>query len=453
MRSLAARIFVAIVLTNLLVSVGVGLALEAGFERRRAEHAAIALDVLLLEGAAALEASSTEDARQALHAIESRTGVHLVLARGTTTVRSSGTLDDDLEDAAAAIEAVAHADDGRATVGEWVALRGATGDVIAASYGHPPRAVFAISPPRLHFGLVLGLAAVVSLLLAHALSAPIRSLRAAAGRVSAGDMQVRVGPSMPRHAESEVRALALDFDAMTQKVSELLASRERLLRDVSHELRSPLTRLSMALEVARHSTSPEEAEAHAALDRIGRESERLEELVALVLTMARLDDAGAIDRTELLRLDEIVADVVGDAAYEARTTGRRVEASALPEITLRGHAELLRQAIENVVRNALRFAPEGTAIEIGLGVRDRELSLTVRDHGPGVPQDKLDEIFRPFARLSPARERETGGAGLGLAITERAVRVHGGRVRAQNAEGGGLAVEITLPLDVSGSTA
>lgn len=445
MRSLAARIFVAIVLTNVLVSVGVSFALDAGFERRRAEHAAMTLDVLRASSPAVFEASTDEAARAALDAIESRTGARLVLTRGSARVSSRGVVDADLEGVASVTADALDAADGTSTIAEWVALRGPNSEVLAASYGHPPRGLFALSPPRIHFGLVLVFAALISLLLARALSAPIRSLRVAAGRVSAGDMLVRVGPSMPRHADAEVRALAHDFDAMTQKVSELLASRERLLRDVSHELRSPLTRLSMALEVARQSTPPD---AQDALDRIGRESERLEELVALVLTMARLDDASAIDRSEPLRLDEIVADVVGDADYEARTTGRRVEASTLPELTLKGHAELLRQAIENVVRNALRFAPEGTAIEITLADRDGALALTVRDHGPGVPEEKLDEIFRPFARLSTARERQTGGVGLGLAITERAVRLHGGRVRARNAEGGGLSVEITIPRGV-----
>lgn len=449
MRSLAVRIFVAIVLTNVLVSVGVGMALDSGFERRRAERAAMTLDVLRANSEAVLSASSDADARAALDAIEARTGARVVLTRASSALRSSGVVGADAEGVEAATRGAQTSDDGTATVGDWVALEAREGSgVLAAAYGHPPASTFAITPPRLHFSLVLVFAAIVSLLFAQALSSPIRSLRSAAARVSAGDLAVRVSPSMPGHADAEVRALAHDFDAMTQKVSELLSSRERLLRDVSHELRSPLARLSMALEVARQSTPPgaEWKGAQDALDRIGRESERLEELVALVLTMARLDDASAVDKSEPLRLDEIVADVVGDADYEARTTGRRVEASALPAITLKGHAELLRQAIENVVRNALRFAPEDTAIEIALATKDRELSLSVRDHGPGVPEDKLDEIFRPFTRLSSARERQTGGAGVGLAITERAVKLHGGRVRARNAAGGGLAVEITLPM-------
>lgn len=446
MRSLVARIFLAIVLTNVLVSVAIGIVLDASFERRRSEHAETSRIVARTEGASALallRADRPDDARAVLADTEARTGVRLV-ARLDTRTFSASALDDEATRAVQSVLDLATESPTRdARIDDWVSVSlPEQGGVIAASYGRP-RSPFWLSPPRLQFLLVLVCAAVMSFLLARGLSAPIRALRGAAARVSAGDLTVRVTPSLSRHADAEVSALARDFDAMTQKVSELVSSRERLLRDVSHELRSPLARLSMALEVARQSTPPE---AHAALDRIGRESERLEELVALVLTMARLDDASVAERTEILRLDEIVADVVGDADYEARTTGRTLVAGPLPHITLRGNAELLRQAIENVVRNALRFAPEGTALELALESREADAHFVVRDHGPGVPDDKLDDIFRPFARLSSARERETGGAGLGLAIAERAVRVHAGRVRATNAEGGGLRVEIVLPL-------
>jgi signal transduction histidine kinase len=283
--------------------------------------------------------------------------------------------------------------------------------------------------------------ALVSFLLARLLTRPIRTLRAATRRIAAGDTSVRIGDVAG--AGEEIAALAADFDRMTERIEDLLASRERLLRDVSHELRSPLARLQVALGIARQRASDDLVPL---LDRMERETERLGELIGLVLSMARLEQARDLAAPTDVRLDELVEALASDASFEAEAHARAVAIRRKDTVSVRGDAELLRQAAENVVRNAVRFAPEGTDVEIELEqVAPRSVELRVRDHGPGVPESALAEIFRPFTRVESARDRASGGAGLGLAIAERAVRLHGGTVSAANAVGGGLLVTIRLP--------
>jgi signal transduction histidine kinase len=295
---------------------------------------------------------------------------------------------------------------------------------------------------EVRIALLVIVTALVSFLLARLLTDPIRSLRAATRKIAEGDTSVRVG--RVAGAGEEVAALAADFDHMTARIEALLESRERLLRDVSHELRSPLARLQVALGIAREKASPEVVPL---LDRMEKDADRLGELIGLVLSMARLEQAREIAAPTDVRLDEVVTALAGDAAFEAEGSHREVVVLESEPVTVRGDAELLRQAAENVVRNAIRFAPEGTKVEIALEkVNGSSVALRVRDHGPGVPDDALAEIFRPFTRVEAARDRASGGAGIGLAITERAVRLHHGSVVAENAEGGGLRVTMTLPL-------
>ena len=219
-----------------------------------------------------------------------------------------------------------------------------------------------------------------------------------------------------------------------------LVSPSAILR-VSHELRSPLARLQVALGIARQRGAD-----GALLDRMEKETERLGELIGLVLSMARLEQAREIASPADVRLDELVMSLVADATFEAEGSKRSVRIVRTEPISVRGDAELLRQATENVVRNALRFAPDESSVDIELvRVNGASVELRVRDHGPGVPEAALTEIFRPFTRVEAARERTSGGAGIGLAITERAVRLHEGTVVASNAEGGGLCVTIRLP--------
>jgi len=295
-------------------------------------------------------------------------------------------------------------------------------------------------------GILIGVisSGLVCYFLARYLTSPIVRLRAATQKLAAGDLTARAGSSELRRHD-EVSELVRDFDAMAERIENLLTSQHRLLTDISHELRSPLARLSLALELARQRSSPE---AGSALDRIERESIRLNGLIQSLLTVARLESGEDLRRQ--VDLDQLVQEIAKDASFEAQGRGSKVRLTAAGRCLVNGDPSLLHSAIENVVRNAVRYTEPGTDVEIQLAPEEssvrREAVIRVSDSGPGVPQDSLDKIFRPFYRIDDARGRQTGGVGLGLAITERAVRMHGGTVTASNRPQGGLAVEIRFPL-------
>jgi len=240
--------------------------------------------------------------------------------------------------------------------------------------------------------------------------------------------------------------LVRDFDSMAGRLQAMVKAQSRLWSDISHELRSPLARLSVALELARQRSGPN---ATGALERITLESERLNELIGRLLTIARLDSGEDKVEKSPVPLEELVSEVAKDAEFEAQSRQCHVKFTSREDFTLMGNATLLRSAVENVVRNAIRYTKEGTNVEILLAGDDRAKTalLTIDDSGPGVPPDALDKIFRPFYRIDDARGRQTGGVGLGLAITERSVLLHGGTIRALNRPEGGLRVEIRLPVN------
>ena len=302
-------------------------------------------------------------------------------------------------------------------------------------------------------GLIIAIisSGLVCYLLSWYLTKPIVRLRTVARQLAAGNLAARTGaPAGTRR--DEVAGLMRDFDAMAERIETLLKAQSRLLNDISHELRSPLARLNVALGLARQRAGVESADM---LDRIELEASRLNELIGRILTLARLEDGEQIVPQTPVPFDEIVISVTEDAEFEAQARHCHVRTS-IPEDDwkVRGNASLLHSAVENVVRNAIRYTQEGTSVDVELTSEERtaarEAILRVCDSGPGVPPEALAKLFEPFYRLDDARERLTGGVGLGLAITERAVRFHGGRVRALNRDGGGLVVEIRLPLIASG---
>ena len=244
-----------------------------------------------------------------------------------------------------------------------------------------------------------------------------------------------------------------DFNAMAGRLQDLVTAQSRLLNDISHELRSPLARLSVALGLAWQRAG---ADAHSALERIELEATRLNELIGRLLTLARLEGGEDAMRRTAIPLDQLVQDITLDADFEAQTRQCHVRCDVQDEMTVFGSASLLHSAIENVIRNATRHTREGTDVEVQVAQESRngkpEAVVRVTDRGPGVPQEALEKLFRPFYRLDDARGRQTGGVGLGLAITDRAVRLHGGTVRAANRPEGGLVVEIRLPLDRADSS-
>ncbi|GFO53844.1 two-component sensor histidine kinase [Geomonas sp. Red276] len=308
----------------------------------------------------------------------------------------------------------------------------------------PPDGLRFPFPPD--FWLQMAITLVVSALVCFGLSwhitAPVRRLRLAVQGFALGDLATRVAVTGAKSGD-ELTDLGRDFNLMAIRIEKLVNAHKQLVRDVSHELRSPLARLNVALGIARNQSCPGQ---EAALDRIEQESERLNVLVGELLTLSQLDGGVTGEKTRF-DLTLLAEEVASDAHFEASGCHRRVEiVSASPSLPVEGNRELLRRALENVFRNAVRYTPEGSSVQLRLAVSDGWAVVTVRDFGPGVPDDQLSDIFRPFHRVADARDRKSGGTGIGLAISERAVTLHGGTIVATNAPGGGLQVEIKLPL-------
>jgi two-component system, OmpR family, sensor histidine kinase CpxA len=296
----------------------------------------------------------------------------------------------------------------------------------------------------LHLLAIILIGGIFCYWLARYLTSPVGKLRAATRELAAGNLGARVAPAIGNRRD-ELASLAADFDVMAEKIESLVNSQRRLLGDISHELRSPLARLNVALELARQRSG---AEATSALERIQREAENLNEMIGQLLALTRLESgAEGFKKTEL-DLAQLVRDITGDADFEARSRKRSVKIESPESCTIVGNEQLLRRAIENVVRNAVQYTAEGTEVEVKLECGDRtgEAVIAVRDHGAGVPENALAEIFRPFYRVDDARDREAGGVGLGLAIADRVIHLHGGTVEAANASTGGLVVRIMLPI-------
>ncbi len=284
---------------------------------------------------------------------------------------------------------------------------------------------------------------------ARYLTMPIKTLQSAVRKFSQGDLTVRVSKEIgPR--QDEIANLGKDFDAMATQIETLMHAHERLLRDVAHELRSPLTRLNVALEISRKHAGPE---VKRFIDRIGQEADKLSQLITQVLTLSRLENAEPALQLRPVALEEIVQRVAQDAAFEGQTRQCSVVFTIQQKCVLQMDSNLIRSAIENVVRNALRFAPVGSRVDIVQSVQStldqRFAQIIIRDYGPGVAPEALGNLFQPFFRAGHPKDRASGGAGLGLAIAHRAVTMHLGQISAKNSEGGGLSVEILLPLDSS----
>jgi signal transduction histidine kinase len=283
---------------------------------------------------------------------------------------------------------------------------------------------------------VIALAVMLCYWLAHYLTAPLRRLRTAVDRLGRGDLTARAEESR----KDELGDLAGSFNRMADHIQTLLAAERRLLFDISHELRSPLARLSVAVELARDKEAPTPM-----LDRIQKEADRLNALIRQMLEVTRKEGDPTRLKSERLRLDQLVDGLVDDCLIEAHANGCGLELTSSGEVTLDGDSELLRRAIENVMRNAIRYAPAESTVEVDLKNGGGWAKIRVRDYGPGVPEEALPRIFDAFYRVEEDRDRKSGGVGLGLSIVRRAVELHKGHVRASNASPG-LLVEIDLPV-------
>jgi two-component system sensor histidine kinase CpxA len=284
-------------------------------------------------------------------------------------------------------------------------------------------------------GAVLLASALAGWVLAAHLARPLRGLRRIVERYGQGDLSARVQSKRG----DEIGALERSFDQMAERIETRLSAERRLLQDVSHELRSPLARLAFAVELARSGENP-----GAALGRINREVGRLTVLVEELLKLAQAEGDPSSREPEDFPLRDLLLALAEDHALEAGARGCRLTVSAQEPGMVRGERELLRRAVENVLRNAVRHAPDETAIATELRQQPGTVTVAIRDHGPGVPDANLVMIFEPFYRVDSDRSRTSGGIGLGLSIARRAVELHSGRILARNAHPG-LCVAIELP--------
>lgn len=280
----------------------------------------------------------------------------------------------------------------------------------------------------------------VSAVLAWYLTRPIRSMRSAFDAAARGRLDIRVSPLMGRRRD-EIADLGRYFDRMAEQLQSLLLSQKRLLHDVSHELRSPLARLQAAVGLLRQDPGKLEA----SLERIERESARLDEMVGAVLTLARIEDGSLKTGTETIDIGDLVAEITDDARFEAEASNRMVRFRRIADVQVCGRTDLLYRAIENVARNAIKYTREGTTVEISMRTEAEPsyVCISVTDNGPGIPQEDIKRVFEPFYRGRSGADPK--GFGLGLAIAHAAITAHGGRIQAMNSPSGGLRVEISLP--------
>jgi two-component system sensor histidine kinase CpxA len=294
--------------------------------------------------------------------------------------------------------------------------------------------------------IALVVSAFASWWLAQHLSAPIRRIQEGARALASENLDARGGKGLRvslgfEDRKDELAVLARDFDAMADGLIENRAAVTRLLRDISHELRSPLARMRLAVGLARRPSADPERQ----LDRLEREIERLDDLISQLLRLARLNGTDSPIERESFDIDELIQEVVHDANFEGAPKGCTVTIAGATGRWVIGNRELLRSAIENVLRNAVRYSPAGAQVEVAVESGESGLAVSIRDRGPGVPQADLERIFEPFFRVAESRDRDTGGEGIGLAITSQVMRAHGGSARAANRGGGGLEVRLGLP--------
>ena len=305
-----------------------------------------------------------------------------------------------------------------------------------------PNIFGALSLPAISL-TILAIALMVSALtswwLAEHLTAPIRRIQAGARALASENLDVRVSAGL-EDRKDELAVLARDFDAMADQLRANRSATTQLLRDISHELRSPLARMRVALGLARQPP----ADFPRQLDRMEREVERLDAMINQVLKLARLHGTDALLEREPFELDEVIEEVVRDANFEGAVKNCSVNLNGAAHETVLGNRELLRSAIENVLRNAVRYSPKDRPVDVTIARLASGLEILIRDHGPGVPAADLERIFEPFYRVAESRDRDSGGEGIGLAITSQVMKAHGGCAKAANMQGG-FEVRLRLP--------
>ncbi|WGW00081.1 envelope stress sensor histidine kinase CpxA [Vibrio sp. YMD68] len=307
---------------------------------------------------------------------------------------------------------------------------------VGIKWNQPPPFLLRLfdKPFQLLFAVML-VSTPLLLWLAWALSQPARKLERAARRVANGEFVV--DPDLEK-GTSEFRQAGASFNQMVEAVNSMISGQQRLLSDISHELRSPLTRLRMANALATRKQG-ESSE----LSRIDTEAQRLEQMIAELLELSRMQADSHLKREEQ-PLSSLWEELLNDAQFEAEQMGKSLSLGPIPNRTISGNPKLLMSAVENITRNAIYYGKDHA--QVSMTATSDALNIVVEDNGHGVPENEMSEIFRPFYRVSTARDRHSGGAGLGLAITESAIRQHSGSIAASQSDLGGLKVCVQLPL-------
>lgn len=289
--------------------------------------------------------------------------------------------------------------------------------------------------------VVLGML-IASSLLSFYITRPIHSLRKTTQSLGARDLSARVETTVAERNDA-IGELGRDFNRMAQRLDDTLRSQHQLLRDISHELRSPLARIQVAGTLAEQKTGKSSE-----LARIDQETLRLDGLIETILRLTRLNDMPDLV-LEPLDLSVLIKEIVRDAQYEYQNTQKTIEVSIgkLPKIS--ADYENLSSAIENIVRNAMYYTKDSSSVSITAQVNNQALEVQVKDRGPGVPEEDLIRLFEPFFRSDSSRNEKTGSNGVGLAITHRIIELHQGKVWANNLPSEGLVVTISLPLSRS----
>jgi two-component system sensor histidine kinase CpxA len=326
-------------------------------------------------------------------------------------------------------------------------LRGSSGRdfIFATELPAGPRAAIGMDPRAalLQWGVALLVSGFICYLLTRYLTTPILRLREASQQLAAGNLSIRTAEGIDRR-QDELGDLEHDFNTMASRIEELVSRQRQLITDISHELRSPLARLNVALDLSRERKGNDPA-----FDQMDQDIGLLTEMISRLLTMARLDMHPSEVGMAPVDLAELAGQIVRDAEFESHERGGSVRLTAEGQYLVKGNSDLLHSAIENVVRNAIHYTESGTSVEVilqnDIGNNRPFVRLAVRDHGSGIPEAELARIFQPFYRVTNARDRQSGGSGLGLAIAERVIRLHNGTIHAENAVPRGLLVEILLP--------
>ena len=304
-------------------------------------------------------------------------------------------------------------------------------------YIDPPQERMLITEPVVIGTLLVGLA--VSAFLACHLSRPIQKLRVAVNAAAHGNLEVHPGTEMGQRKD-ELAELGRDFDYMVKRLRALVENQNRLLHDVSHEMRSPLARQQVALDLMRQ--QPEKQEM--CMTRIENELRRMDLLIGELLALSQIEAKDDLVQIEHVNLASLLEEIVDDARFEVKTSDKHITLNTPESVMVYGRADLLHRALENVVRNATKHTLSGNnGVEVTVEVERRgDSSIFVCDHGQGVPEDEIESIFEPFYRGDTTNE---SGYGLGLAIARRVIEAHGGSIRAINRPDCGLCINIRLP--------